>query len=131
MKRAAGLTLVGTLRNIKIMRSRVRTIALLCLVAHALFINVTHHHDTHRLVPASADTSLLGGGDTDSGNTPDTGRDGHCPSCCLQRNFIADAHTTAIIVEPAEGLIKSEIFLTEPRSHGPPLRLSNRAPPLA
>jgi len=106
------------------------SIALLVLLAHALFVSVTHHHNVARAVTLST-ASISADYGADSGGSPHTGRDGHCLSCSLQRNFISDTHTAPLIIQPLQKPAESEAFLSEPHSHGPALRTCGRAPPLA
>lgn len=52
-----------------------------------------------------------------------------CAACRLQQNFVPDIHTNSIIPEPLQGPTRWEASLSEPRSRGPFLVPSDRAPP--
>ena len=109
-------------------RARVRasSLALLCLFAHALFVCVTHTHDARQ----AAAVSFTAGGQGEPGGATDSKGDGHCLSCRLQSNFISDAHTGSLIIEPAEQSLARDVMLAEPPSRLASLILSGRAPPL-
>ena len=107
-----------------------KTLALLCLVAHALFISATHFHSV-----ALSDSSLtavrITATDGDSHGANDRGSESHCHSCCLQRNFVSDVRTPAVLFDLVHKGPSYEVFLSEPGSCGPFLILSDRAPPRA
>jgi hypothetical protein len=110
--------------------SRAKTVALLCLMAHALFVCFTHFHETVRVRPPLSITSFTASSPTDSDQSPGSGGDSHCLSCRLQRNFISDTHTASIIDEAIKEPLSREIFLAILDSRGLRLSLSTRAPPL-
>ena len=106
-----------------------KTLALLCLVAHALFVSATHFHSVD---PTDAPRAAVRIDATNGGphGATDEGGDSHCLSCCLQRNFISDVRSPSLFFElTAKGPI-CETYLSEPCSCGPFLILSDRAPPL-
>jgi hypothetical protein len=106
----------------------IRTFALLCLVAHALFISATHFHSIDRSnSPAAAQITAAG---SDSRGATDTSGDSHCISCRLQRNFISDLRTPSVTLELIPKGVVSETTISTPCSRGPFLTLSDRAPPL-
>jgi len=112
-----------TIKNSR--RARVSALVCLCLVLHALFVCLTHHHDA----PLAAPT-VLAASDGHAPVTGDTGSDAGCLSCRLQRHFIADPHTPALGVEPPV-----EVLLCVPRLAAVHTRqmvatLFGRAPPL-
>src|SRR5262249_12620516 len=79
-------------------RYRRATSVLLCLLAHAILVTITHHHKLRVDSPARPGTLLesttagvpggLGAAQGDSG----------CLSCSLQRNFVSDLHPFRIAV---------------------------------
>lgn len=106
----------------------IRTLALLCLIAHALFVSATHFHGIDRLYSSAA--AAIATTDGDSHSATDTSGDSHCISCRLQRNFISDLRTPSVTLELfPKGLI-CETFLSTPCLRGPFLVVSDRAPPL-
>ncbi len=106
-----------------------KTLALLCLVAHALFLTATHFHSVAR-IDSSFTAVRITATDGDSHGATDRGSDSHCHSCCLQRNFISDVRTPSVFFDLVHKGLSYEIFLSEPGSCGPFLNLSDRAPPL-
>jgi hypothetical protein len=105
---------------------RASSLALLCLFAHALFVCVTHLHDS----PAAA-VSITAAGDNSPGGASDSRGDAHCPSCRLQSNFISDSHTGSLIIEPTVQSLACEVRLAEPPSRYASLLIFGRAPPIA
>jgi hypothetical protein len=108
--------------------ARAKTLALLCLMAHALFVCFTHFHDGGNKL-AHATTSVQASGGSHSHDAPDSTGDGHCLSCRLQRNFVSDTHTSSVIIEPPQEPTVSEVFLSVPHSRGRSLLIFGRAPP--
>ena len=106
-----------------------KTLALLCLVAHALFVNATHFHSLCRADSSHAAVRIAAT-DGDSQGATDEGGESHCPSCCLQRNFVSDVRIPSLFFELIGKGPSCEMFLSEPLSCGPSLVLSDRAPPL-
>ena len=106
----------------------IRTLALLCLVAHALFVSATHFHGIDRLNSSAARAIAATGSDPHSAT--DTSGDSHCISCRLQRNFISDLRTPTVILELIPKGLICETFLSTPCLRGPFLTVSDRAPPL-
>jgi hypothetical protein len=111
-------------------KARASSLVLLVLVAHALFVCVTHHHDRAHDRGALATISFTAE-DGDSNNTPDSGSDSHCLSCRIQRTFQAAARSQSIVVElPLQAAVHEDL-LSRPCLNRPNLILSSRAPPLA
>lgn len=110
---------------------RAKTLALLCLMAHALFICFTHFHDAGGKRLTAATASVQASSNSDSNDAPDSTGDSHCLSCRLQRNFISDSHTAPVIIEAIKEPLSCESFLLIHNSRGLRLALSTRAPPLA
>ncbi|HVG21849.1 MAG TPA: hypothetical protein VNI02_22630 [Blastocatellia bacterium] len=110
-------------------RSRAKTLALLCLMAHALFVCFTHFHDAGQSRQSSATANVQASGGNPHG-APDSTGDSHCLSCRLQRNFVSDTHTSSVIVEPIREPLNREIFLSAPHSRGLSLLIYGRGPPL-
>ncbi|HEX5732487.1 MAG TPA: hypothetical protein VF131_06605 [Blastocatellia bacterium] len=106
-----------------------KTLALLCLVAHALFISATHFHSVARIDSSLTAVCITATGDDSHGAT-DRGSESHCHSCCLQRNFVSDVRTPSVFFDLVDKGPSYEVFLSEPGSCGPFLILSDRAPPL-
>jgi hypothetical protein len=112
-------------------RSRAKTLALLCLMAHALFVCFTHFHDAGQPPHGPESTSVHASSNSDPHGGPGSAGDSHCLSCRLQRNFVSDVHAGSVIVEPILEPLNREIFLSTPHSRGLSLLISSRAPPLA
>src|SRR5215216_6230291 len=110
-------------------RSRAKTLALLCLMAHALFVCFTHFHDAGRAASPSSTVTVTANGDGDPHRAPGSAGDSHCLSCRLQRNFVSDAHTASVIVDSIEEPLSRAIFLSVIYSRGSRQSLSGRAPP--
>ena len=111
-------------------KARASSLVLLVLVAHALFVCVTHHHDRTR-DRAALSTISFTAEDGDSNNTPDSGSDSHCLSCRIQRSFQAATRLQSIVVElPLQAVVHQDL-LSRPCLNRPNLVLSGRAPPLA
>jgi hypothetical protein len=112
-------------------RSRVASLTLLCLLAHAFFVSITHHHASlHKSAPA-ANVTMTAENDGGSGAKPDSTDDSHCLSCRLQRNFTSNIHTATVVVQPIEEPLYVEPFLVERCSRGSSLLIFGRAPPLS
>jgi len=107
-------------------RARLSALLFLCLMMHALFVCLTHHHDTARL----SHTTIINASDSDSPATKDTGSDAACLSCRLQRNFVADPHTATFVVEPLAETLPCEVTLANPHTQRLATSLFGRAPPL-
>jgi hypothetical protein len=111
-------------------RSRTASLALLCLMAHALFVSVTHHHKpAQSSQPARAIITDARHGD--SSHTPDSNGDAHCLSCRLQRNFNSNVQATSLTVQFSDQPAVRDTLWCEPRLVGASLQFSGRAPPLA
>jgi hypothetical protein len=111
-------------------RSRVHSLVLLCLMAHALFVCLTHHHDSRPGNFFLTAASVAADDDARSGSSTDSNGDSHCLSCRLQRNFVSDTHTTSLIVTVIAEALSREAFLSSPHSRKVSLLLFGRAPPL-
>lgn len=107
------------------------SLALLCLVAHALFVSVTHHHSPRQNLSAQVTESVTAADTGNSGAVPDSNSDAHCLSCRLQRNFTSNVHTASVLIHPLEEPISREALFLQPGSAGSSLLLRGRAPPLA
>jgi hypothetical protein len=107
-------------------RARVSALVCLCLMLHALFVCLTHHHDTAPLSPAA----VIAASDSDSHTTRDTGSDAGCLSCRLQRTFVADSHISAFTPEPAPQALLRETRLAQAHTRRRVTSLFGRAPPL-
>jgi hypothetical protein len=113
----------------RIRRSRVISIAMLCLFAHALFVSVTHHHSSRSNSSApSASVTAENGGESDS--SPGSTSDAHCLSCRLQRNFTSNVHSASIVVQPFDEPLTIEAPNIAAAVTGSARLLFGRAPPL-
>jgi hypothetical protein len=108
-------------------RARLSALVFLCLMAHALFVSLTHHHQSS---PLSSHAAVVAANDNDSPSSRDAGSDASCQSCSLQRNFVADTHTPAYSVEQVAALPAREAFSATPCSRRLTSSLFGRAPPL-
>ena len=110
-------------------KARASSLVLLVLVAHALFVCVTHHHDRSRGYSTVAGISITAE-DDDSSNTPDSSSDSHCLSCRIQRSFAAvDRAQTVVIDLPLQAVVLEKL-LSHACLNRPGLVLSTRGPPL-
>ena len=112
-------------------RSRVTSLALLCLVAHALFVCTTHHHQSRRDLSAPPGTNVKVMAAGESGPDSQSGSDSHCVSCRLQRNFVSNVHTASVPIEPLQEPVSCETEKLQHAPSGSSLLLFGRAPPLA
>ena len=107
-------------------RARVSALVCLCLMLHALFVCLTHHHAAP---PLSAST-VLAASDNHAPAAGDTGSDAGCLSCRLQRHFVADPHTPQLGVEaPAQAQLCAP-RLAEVHTRQMAAAVFGRAPPL-
>jgi len=114
-----------TIRNSK--RARVSALVCLCLMLHALFVCLTHHHDA----PPLGQTAVVAASDSNSPSAKDTGSDAGCLSCRLQRHFVADPHTAAFAPEPLTEALLYQTLLAEPQTRQWAASRFGRAPPLS
>jgi hypothetical protein len=117
-------------RQPKRMRSRAKTLALLCLVAHSLFVMTTHHHRADTWPSTAVIDSMDSKGGNDSGRPIGANSDVDCLSCRLQHNFVSDLYTASLVVEPLATSLSFETFTPDRPSRGVRLLLPSRAPPL-
>jgi hypothetical protein len=103
---------------------------MLCLLAHAFFVTVTHHHSSRQDLSATS-ASVTADNSSGSGTTPGSASDAHCLSCRLQRNFASNVHPASVVFQPLQEPLSRETTLSEPRSLGSCFIFSNRAPPTA
>jgi hypothetical protein len=108
-------------------RARLSALVFLCLTVHALFVSLTHHHQS---APLSSHTAIVAANDNDSPSSRDEGRDAGCQSCSLQRNFVADTHTPAYQVEHVAAVLARETLTAAPGSKPFSSSRFGRAPPL-
>jgi hypothetical protein len=109
-------------------RSRALPLALLCLIAHALLVSLTHHHGHEPIQTPQATASLSSG---ESNGTTTSNSESDCLSCRLQRNFNSLTHPGATALETLQAHVNKSILLSELYCYRLPLILSGRAPPLA
>jgi hypothetical protein len=111
-------------------RSFARAAVLLCLVAHASLVTVTHQHSESGFLKLAA-CGVEARPGNDSNGPLGTSRDTCCMSCCLQRNFVNSISPISIPPDLCLETVTPEAFVLESSSYGVILVLSNRAPPLA
>ncbi len=104
---------------------------MLCLLAHAFFVSVTHHHSSPREFAEEAIVSVTSDDGGGSGATPGTAGDAHCLSCRLQRNFTSNIHPASLVVQLVKQPLSRETTLFRPCSTSSFFILSDRAPPTA
>jgi hypothetical protein len=112
-------------------RARANSFVLLCLMAHALFVCFTHHHNALADSSSLATACVSATGDSDSGNSTDSNGDAHCLSCRLQRNLVSDRHADSFIVAPIPDALSRDERLAQPHSQRFFISFSGRAPPVA
>jgi len=100
---------------------------MLCLMAHAAFVSITHHHPVRPESPATATSSFIANDGSGTHSAPDFG--GDCVSCRLQRNFVSNIATAAVVVQPLEQDSIRETILCAPYSKDSSLHLFGRGPP--
>jgi hypothetical protein len=111
------------------LKSRVASSAMLCLLGHALFVSVTHHHNSTGLRFAG-DTASVSDNPGDSGASPESGSDAHCLSCRLQRNFTSDIHPSSVTIQSQSEPLMRETPHYHATCGGCSTLLFGRAPPL-
>jgi hypothetical protein len=116
----------GNFTNKKSRRARLSALVFLCLMMHALFVCMTHHHSTARLSSSIIVTTSDSGSQTKN----DAGSDAGCLSCRLQRNFVPYPHTTVTTLELVPQTVAYEALRVEPLSQRLITSLFGRAPPL-
>ncbi|HKQ06215.1 MAG TPA: hypothetical protein VJ464_13855 [Blastocatellia bacterium] len=116
----------GNFTNKKSRRARLSALVFLCLMMHALFVCLTHHHSTPRL----SSSIIVTTSDSDSQTKNDAGSDASCLSCRLQRNFVPYPHPAATTLELVPQTIACQTLRVEPLSQRLITSLFGRAPPL-
>jgi hypothetical protein len=111
-------------------RRRAVSLALLFLLAHAVFVNLTHHHNLVGAPSSTPDASVTATHPGGPDSAPDSGSDRHCQSCCLQRHFAIHVRPIPIPPDLRPEPVRAEVFIFQPGSTGVFLVLSSRAPPL-
>jgi hypothetical protein len=119
----------GNHNTTSIRRARLFSLVLLCLMGHALFVSLTHHHDAVRNQSAHSKVSLVTISN-DSQTSTETGNDAGCLSCRLQRNCNSNLHTATVSVEAIVEAPVSETQLAESYAKSLEATLFGRAPPL-
>ncbi len=112
-------------------RPRAKTLALLCLIAHALFVCATHHHDASRDLRHSTSAITSADAEGRSHEQTDSSAENHCLSCRLQSGFVSEAEGASVFDSPERGIVIREVIMPEPQSRWIRLSQSGRAPPLA
>ena len=104
---------------------------MLCILAHAFFVSVTHHHKSVQSPVFAAIASVAADDNRGTGTAPESTSDAHCLSCRLQRNFTSNVHPASMVVQSLEEPLRLEASLSEPGLPGSCFIFSNRAPPIA
>ena len=104
---------------------------LLALTAHAFVASATHFHRLADPGPRPAQAALRSRGG-DGPHAPLAGEDARCLLCRLQRNFVSNLQSAAVVVAApsAVGLDYEALQKISPRTAFAP-RSPGRAPPLA
>lgn len=128
LRRLGDVRVVGTLTR-RSARERFLAAALLCLVAHGVFVSVTHHHSASG---QGAPGFSIESGDTDgSGKFPQSGDDSNCVSCRVSRSFNSLDRSEFLVVQfPVQAVVREKL-LSHFLPDTPDLVLSGRGPPLA
>lgn len=109
-------------------RARASSLALLILVAHALFLSATHHHAALK-APAEVDVESR---DSDSSTKqPQSSDSSDCQSCRVARSFEIGDRTHHLVVELPGETVAQEKVLSLCFTSRAFVVLSDRAPPLA
>lgn len=111
-------------------RSRVISLAMLSLIAHAAFVSVTHHHPVRNEAATSATEKFVANDKTNSQSAPDSGGDTNCLSCRLQRNFTSNVQAPCFVVQLLSEPLRRETPKPQTVHWGSSLLLFGRAPPL-
>ena len=127
----ARLIMRGELTTKSYKRSRAYAFLLLCLMAHALFVCFTHHHNVRPDLSSSATASISATGDSGSENSTDSSSDAHCLSCRLQRNLISDHPAASLIIAPIPEAFSREAGFDQLHSQRFFVSFFGRAPPTA
>ena len=110
------------------MKSRIASTAMLCLLGHALFVSVTHHHNSTGVHSAAG--ASVSDNPGNSGASPESGSDAHCLSCRLQRNFTSNIHPSSVTIQSQYELLIRETPRYQATSRECSNLLFGRAPPL-
>src|SRR6185503_9747932 len=125
------LRMRGELTTKRYKRSRAYAFVLLCLMAHALFVCFTHHHNARPDLPSSATASISATSNSDSENSTDSGSDAHCLSCRLQRNLISDHPAASLVIALIPEALSREARFALLHSQRFFVSFFGRAPPTA
>lgn len=107
-------------------RRRAMALALLCLVAHLVFISAAHHHQVGRLSAAS----IVASGEKDSRGGKDASSDADCLSCRAARAFVSAVPSPAFPFELILRTISRAPRRAWPLIFNPGFILPSRAPPV-
>jgi hypothetical protein len=103
---------------------------MLCLLAHALLVDLTHHHPVKPVRTSSAGAIAEIQGESDARSESSSSRESACPSCRLHNTFSSQGRSSSVTVELAARAVDYVARILEPHTEGVPLLLSSRAPPL-
>ena len=107
-------------------RPRILACLFLMLLAHALFVNFTHHHSVQR--PDGKTPAITQDHHTPREHLPQSG-DEHCLACSLQRNLVAQEHTPIFTCSLVLQDVGWQSLLVDPQQTGAFLTAAGRAPP--
>ena len=109
---------------------RLIAIVLLVLVGHALFVNLTHHHQSLLHHPLSASPIVSEDDHTPSEHLPQTGDHDNCAACNLQRSFAAQLQTPIAHIEFGLQPLNWEAYLLPSYLNPAGFCSAGRSPPL-
>jgi hypothetical protein len=118
----------GKFLNASDARSFARAAVLLCLVAHATLVTVTHQHSESGFLSVAACRVEISRSDRSQGPLG-RGPDTCCISCCLQRNFVNSISPISIPPDVCPEPVIEQVLVLESTSSGIAFVLSDRAPP--
>ena len=111
-------------------RSRLVAGLMLWLVAHALLVDLTHHHPIKPVHAGAAGSIAEVQGETDARSESGSSRESACPSCRLHNAFSSQGRSSSVTVELTARAIDYLASILEAHTEGVPLLLSSRAPPV-
>ena len=103
---------------------------MLLLLAHALLVDLTHHHPVKAARTSAAGALAKFQGELDPRGESSSSRESACPSCRLNNTFSSQGRSSSVILELTARAVDYLALILEPHTEGVPLQLSSRAPPL-
>ena len=111
-------------------RSRLVAGLMLCLVAHGLLVDLTHHHSLKLGRDSAAGSVAEIQRSPDAPGESGSSRESACPSCRLHNTFSSQGRSSSVTIEFAARAVDYVALTLEPHTEGVPLLLASRAPPL-